>query len=109
MVELVTVVVQELHENLTQVMLRIHGATLDLRHLVQKMNDHADDRESADATVDGLVEATHAKKLLDNSHQLRHDGILLLPIQEGMNGSHAVRLLERDVNLEASPTVAEFE
>lgn len=93
-VELVSVEVEELHENLTQVVLGNHGPTLNLRHILQQTYDETSDRETANTSIDGFVQTSHGQQVLDQRDQYWHSRELSFPVLERLVCNQASLVLE---------------
>lgn len=97
-VEPVAIEIKEVHKQRTQVVLWDHAAALDSGHHLKHADNHADDGESANATVDRLVETAHRKVLLDERDENGHGRVLLPPGLECANGNETANVLEGDVH-----------
>lgn len=107
--KVVAVVVEETQQKFTQVLaLREQGAVLTMLNLHQA-HHQARHSEAANATGRWLIQTVHAQQVLDHCDHNRQQGELCLPCQECINRPEAVDLLRRNVDVEASLLIREFD
>lgn len=104
-VELVTIEVKEMHQEVPNVMVWVHGSALYLGHQLKHAGDQAGDSEPSDTAIDRLVQAPHAEEMFDQCDQNRHDRELVSPGMERLDGLQARVILKGHINLEACPGV----
>lgn len=100
-VKLVSVQVEKVHQEVTEVTARVHSPALHFGHHLEHAHDEANDREATDSAIHRFIETSHQQEMLDQSHQRRHSRIHVFPGQKRFNSSDSRAVLERDVNLEA--------